>query len=454
MNIRKIVKKVIPSEAFRIIEPYGHWAEAVAENVVFGFPARNLNVIGVTGTAGKTTVCTAITHMLHQSGYKVGMITTVAIDYGDGNGPQENSTRMTSLGSLKLLQAIKKMKAAGVEWLVLETTSQAMAQHRVWGVPYSIVAYTNLTHDNVHYHGSFERYRDAKLMMFAQCNRNQRGKRTGIVNADDPNGHFFADAIAHPITYGIQAGDLRAHDVDLSPTGSKFVARVGDDTYTITSHLPGDFNVYNCLAAIGVCRVVGLSREQIEQGIASLQSVEGRMNTIDEGQDFGVIVDYACTPDAFTKLFAAIKPAVKGRIIAVFGSAGRRDELKRPIQGEIAGHNADIIILTEEDDRDQDGMRILDEIAAGAEKAGKVRGKDLLLIHDRAEAVQKAIDLAKKDDMVLLLGKGEERVIITNKPGFTPTAGHIYNEATDTIQRDYNETATARKVLKQRLRKG
>ncbi|HEY1835369.1 MAG TPA: UDP-N-acetylmuramyl-tripeptide synthetase [Candidatus Saccharimonadales bacterium] len=450
MNPRKIVKKVIPGKIFSRVEPYGHFGEAVAENVAFGFPTHNLKVIGVTGTAGKTTTCTLITHMLRESGYKVAMVTTVAIDYGDGRGPQPNSTRMTSLGSLKLLKAAKKMKAAGVEWLVLETTSQALAQYRVWSVPYTIVAYTNLTHDNFHYHGTFERYRDAKLKLFKQCNRNRRGQRVGIVNADDENGHFFAEAIAHPVTYGIKKGELRASNIKLSPTGGNFHAKLGDDGYDIASNLPGEFNVYNCLAAVGVARAVGLTREQIEKSIASLKMVDGRMNAVDEGQDFGVIVDYACTPDAFDKVFAAIKPAVKGRVITVFGTPGRRDELKGPLQGENAGRNADIVILTEEDDRDQDGARLMELCASGAEKASKVRGKNLLLIHDREAAVQKAIDLAQKDDMVLLLGKGEERVIITNKPGFTPAPGHIYNEATDTIRRDYNETAAARAALKNR----
>ena len=453
MNTRKIVKKVIPKGLFPAIEPYGHWAEAVGENIIFGFPTHGLKVIGVTGTAGKTSTCTLITHMLRESGYKVAMITTIAIDYGDGRGSQPNSTRMTSLGSLKLLKAAKKIKAAGGEWLVLETTSHALAQHRVWGVPYSIVAFTNLSHDNVDYHGTFERYRAAKLLLFKQCNRNRRGQRVGIVNSDDPSGSIFASAIAHPIGYGIKSGDLQAKDIQLTPTGSHFRAVIGTDDYDITCHLPGEFNIYNCLAAIGVSRAAGLSKQQIEQSVASLQSVEGRMNTINEGQDFGVIVDYACTPDSFTKVFEAIKPAVKGRIITVFGSAGRRDELKRPIQGEIAGRNADIVILSEEDDRDQDGMKILEEIAAGVEKAGKVREKDLLFIHEREAAVQKAIDLAQPGDMVLLLGKGEERVIITNKPGFSATPGHIFSEASDTIRRPYNETAVAREALNRRLKK-
>jgi len=453
MSFRSTVKKVIPSGLFPAVEPYGHLAEAVLENVAFGFPARKLKVIGVTGTAGKTTVCTLITHMLRESGYKVAMMTTVAIDYGDGQGPQYNTSRMTSLGSLPLLKAIKKIRGNEVEWLVLETTSHALAQHRVWGIPYSIVAFTNLSHDNVDYHGTFENYRKAKLRLFQQCNRNRHGQQIGVTNVDDPSGEIFAQAIKHSVRYGIKNGDLRASQPQLEPTESRFTATINDETYNIVTHLPGGFNVYNCLAAIGVARAAGLNKEQIEQSIASLPSVEGRMNLIDEGQDFSVIVDYAPTPDGFEQVYAAVKPTVKGRIITVFGSAGRRDVLKRPIQGEIAGQNSDIVILTEEDDRDQDGLQIIEEIAVGAEKAGKVKEKDLFLIHRREDAVQKAIDLARKDDLVLLLGKGEERVIITNKPGFKPTAGHIYNEATDAVKRPYNETQTARAALCKRLGK-
>lgn len=453
MSFRKIVKGFIPSSLFPAVEPYGHLAEAVVENTMLGFPTRKLKVIGVTGTAGKTTTCTLITHMLRESGYRVAMITTVAIDYGDGRGAQHNESRMTSLGSLKLLQAVKKMRSNRVEWLVLETTSHALAQHRVWGVPYSIVAFTNLSHDNADYHGTFERYRAAKLMLFRQCNRNRRGQRIGVTNVDDPNGEMFAQAIAHPIRYGLEAGDLKAKSIELSMAQSQFQAVIDGDIYEITTHLPGTFNVYNCLAAIGVTRAVGLTKQQIEQGIASLKSVDGRMNSIDEGQDFSVIVDYACTPVGFEKVFATIGPLAKKRVITVFGSPGRRDELKRPIQGEIAGEHSDIVILTEEDDRDQDGQKIMEEIAAGVEKAGKKRDKDLFFIHKREDAVQKAIDLAKTGDMVLILGKGEETVIITNKPGFTPSPGHVFNEATDTIRREYNDTAAVKAAIHKRLSK-
>lgn len=450
MSLRSVVKKLIPKSLFIKIEPYGHWLEAIIENIIYLFPLRGLQVIGVTGTAGKTTTCTLVSNILKENGYKVATMTTISIDYGDERGPIHNTSRMTSLGSLKLIKAVKQIKANNVEWLILETTSQALSQHRVWGVPYTIVGFTNLGHDNFHYHGSFEKYRQAKLMLFKQANKNRSGYRVGVVNIDDPNGHYFAKAIKYPLTYGLKNANLMATDIKLSPSGSQFKAKIDNDVYSIKSNLPGLFNVYNCLAAIGITRTVGLSIRQIEKGIASLKSVEGRMNSINEGQDFGVIVDYATTPETFKEVFSTIKPVVKGRIISVFGSAGRRDESKRAIIGEIAAKNSDIVILTEEDDRDQDGIKILEEIAAGVKKAGKILNQDLLIIHDREAAVNQAIKMAKKGDMVLLLGKGEETVIITNKPGYKPSAGHIYNEATDTIRKPYNESAVARAALKSR----
>ncbi len=443
MSFRLLVKKLIPRSLFSKVEPYGHWFEAILENIVFGFPMKGLKVIGVTGTAGKTTTCILVTNMLREAGYKVAMMTTISIDYGDGKGPKHNNTRMTSLGSLKLIKAVKRLKSNRVEWLVLETTSQALTQHRVWGVPYSIVGFTNLGHDNFHYHGTFENYRKAKLMLFKQANRNHQGLRTGIINIEDSNGEYFVKAIKHPITYGLKTGDLQASDIKLEATGSRFKAVISTDEYDIKTNLPGLFNVYNCLAAIGITRSAGLTKKQIEQGIANLKSVEGRMNAISEGQDFGVIVDYATTPETFKAVFTAVKPIVKGRIIAVFGSAGRRDESKRPLIGEVAAKNSAIVILTEEDDRDQDGLQIIEAIAKGAERAGKKRGKDLFLTHDRKQAINQAMGLARPGDMVLLLGKGEETVIITNKPGFKPSLGHVYNEDTDTIRIVHNDTETA-----------
>jgi UDP-N-acetylmuramoyl-L-alanyl-D-glutamate--2,6-diaminopimelate ligase len=222
----------------------------------------------------------------------------------------------------------------------------------------------------------------------------------------------FASTVANPTTYGIRMGDIVATDIQLGGTGSTYTAKVGEDTYTITVNIPGEFNVYNSLAAVAVGRKVGLSKEQIEKGIAALESVEGRMNAIKEGQAFQVLVDFASTPDGFEKFFTSVRPLVKGKLIAVFGSAGRRDESKRAEQGSIAAKYADVIIATEEDDRDEDGMHILQQIAEGATQNGKVLDSTLFLIPNREEAIGFAFAQATTaDDMVVLLGKGHEKTI-------------------------------------------
>jgi len=407
MNPRKIVKKFIPKGLFPAIEPYGHLAEAVLFNTINGFPARGMKVIGVTGTNGKTTTSFMVHRMLHEAGFKVGLMTTVAYGVGDDIRPQVH--HMTNVPLPELMQRLKWMRKQGIEWLVFETTSQGLAQNRVWGVPYSVAVMTNVTHEHLDYHKTFERYRDAKRKLFKIANKH--GLRTGIINAEDPSAELFKSDIAHPITYGVGVGDVRAVDVKLTPDGSTYTAKASDESYDIHCQIPGSFNVSNSLAVVCVGRALGLSKAQIEQGIAALTGVEGRMTTIDEGQDYSVIVDFAHTPDSFEKLFKDLRPVVKGKLICMFGSAGRRDEGKRTVQGELAGSYCDEVVITEEDDRDIDGQEIMDQIAAGAEKAGKVRDKDLFLVHDRTEAIQFAVDRAQKGDTVILLGKGHEKTI-------------------------------------------
>lgn len=409
MNIRKIVKKFIPKNLFKTIEPYGHLAEAVLFNVKNGFPARGLKVIGVTGTNGKTSTAYMIHRMLQDAGYKTGLMTTVA--WGVGEDIRAQQQHYTTVPSPELMRRLKHMRAEKVDWLVMEITSQALAQNRAWGIPYSIAVMTNVTHEHLDYHRTFERYRDAKRKLFKLANRNLQGLRIGIINAEDPSASLFAADIQDPILYGIEQGALRAENVDLKPSGSDYTARIGEDMYKIHCNIPGSFNIYNSLAAVAAGRAAGLSREQIEKGIAALAGVEGRMTRIDEGQDYDVIVDFAHTPDSFEKLFKDLKPVVAGKLIVMFGSAGRRDEAKRTVQGELAGQYCDEVILTEEDDRDIDGLAIMDEIAAGAEKAGKTRNKDLFLVHDRTEAITFALKRAKKGDTILLLGKGHEKTI-------------------------------------------
>jgi len=412
MSPRSLVKKIIPRKLFRVIEPYGHLAEAVIFNIIYGFPARGLKIIGVTGTNGKTSTSFLIYRMMHEAGYKVGLMTTVA--YGAGGVVKPQIHHMTNVAVPELMQRLKWLKKQRVEWLVLETTSHALAQHRVWGIPYHVAVMTNVTHEHLDYHGSFERYRDAKRLLFKMCNRNQKGLRTGIINADDSSSKLFESDIARPLTYGVKNGQLKAVDIRLTPLGSSFTVVSGirkDLKLYIKVNLPGSFNIYNALAAVGVGFALEMEPEQIRRGIAALEGVEGRMTNIDEGQDFSVVVDFAHTPDSFEKLFKDLRPVVSGKMIAMFGSAGRRDEAKRAVQGRLAGEYCDEVVLTEEDDRDVDGLEIMDQIAAGAKKSGKIRDKDLFLVHDRTNAIRFTLNRAKKGDTVLLLGKGHEKTI-------------------------------------------
>jgi UDP-N-acetylmuramoyl-L-alanyl-D-glutamate--2,6-diaminopimelate ligase len=451
--MRSVVKRVVPVGLFEKVAPLGHKLEAVFWNVLYGFPGRGLKVIGVTGTNGKTTTTFLIHHMLVEAGYKAGLMTTVA--YGVGNDIRPQVHHMTNVGPRELMVRLKQMKAEDMEWLVLETTSHALAQYRTWGVPYSIAVITNITHEHVDYHKTFENYRAAKRRLFQLAQRNARGRRLGVVNADDPHSVDFAAETENSVSYGVEAGDVRARDVQLRADGISYTATAGTETYHITSHLPGSFNVYNTLAAVCVGQAVGLTREQVEQGIASLEGVEGRMATVDEGQDFSVIVDFAHTPDSFEKLFKDLRPVVKGKLIVLFGSAGRRDEAKRAVQGKLAGEYADEVVVTEEDDRDCDGQEILDMIAGGAEAAGKVRDKNLFLVHDRPEAIAFALSRATSaDDTVLLLGKGHEKTIERNGPRAAELR-HLKQDDSNTerVRTDpWDEIATTKEALRELLK--
>jgi UDP-N-acetylmuramoyl-L-alanyl-D-glutamate--2,6-diaminopimelate ligase len=417
MTFRSAVKALIPKKIFRVIEPYGHLAEAVLFNLLYGFPAKNMKVIGVTGTNGKTTTCFLIHKMMVEAGLKAGLMTTVGWGVGKDIKPQIH--HMTNVAVPELMRRLKEMKKQNVEWLILETTSHALAQNRVWGIPFSVAVMTNVTHEHLDYHGTFERYRKAKLKLFRLANANKKGLRTGVINAEDKSCQLFVKSITNSLTYGVKAGNLRASNINITASGSSYEAKIynssmrqtQDEEFKIQTKLPGEFNIYNSLAAVGVGRVIGLSKSQIEKGIGALESVEGRMTTINEGQPFKVIVDYAHTPDSFEKIFKELRPLVKGKMIVMFGSAGRRDKAKRSVQGEIAGRYCDEVILTEEDDRDEDGYQILEDIAAGAKKAGKVFNKNLFLVHNRKQAIKFALKHAQAGDMVLLLGKGHEKTI-------------------------------------------
>ena len=407
MSLKTMLMDKIPYYN-QLVLPY-HLAQAVGAAVKYGFPGKKMRVIGVTGTNGKTSTSFMIWKMLNMAGYKTGLMTTVAWGVDE---LVEQVEHMTTVDSETLNRRMQKIAESGAEFLVLEITSHALVQNRIFGVPIEIAVMTNVTHEHLDYHKTFEKYRDAKRKLFKKV-------QFGVINGDDESWSQFASDVDKYITYGIKNGILRAKKVSLEASGVEYeVANQGIDKdkqeslLKIRTQIPGRFTVYNSLAAVAVGMKLGLTDKEIEDGIGALKSVEGRMNRVDEGQNFEVIVDYAHTPDAFEKVFESVVPSKKKRIIALFGGAGRRDETTRVERGEIGAKNSDIVIITEDDSRDEDRMMIAKEFARGAEKVGKKLGKDLWIELDRRKAIELAISLAKKDDIVLVLGKGHEKTIL------------------------------------------
>ena len=436
MSVKTFLMDRVPNYNNLVI-PY-HKLKAMAMAYKYKFPGKRMRVIGVTGTNGKTSTCFLIWKMLNIAGYKTGLMTTVAWGV---DKLEEQVEHMTTVDAETLNQRMQKIAESGAEFLVLEITSHALAQNRIFGVPIEVAVMTNVTHEHLDYHKTFENYRDAKRKLFKMA-------KYGVINEDDKSWSYFVDDVKEYITYGINGGILRAEKVELLAEGVKYQVEIPNvnsgnnkkktknEIAKIRTHIPGKFTVYNSLAAMAVGLRLGLSIPEIEKGILALESVEGRMNRVNEGQDFEVIVDYAHTPDAFLKVFESVVPGKKKRIISLFGGAGRRDESTRAERGEIGAKNSDIVIVTEDDSRDEDRKMIAEEFAKGAEKEGKILGKDLFIILDREEAIQKAIDLAKKDDIVLVLGKGHEKTILRAE-GAVP----------------FEDLKVTRKILKKKMQK-
>ena len=424
MSVKTVLMDRIPNYNNLVI-PY-HKLKAMMMAHKYKFPGKRMRVIGVTGTNGKTSTCFMIWKMLNEAGHKTGLMTTVAWGV---DKLEEQIEHMTTVDTETLNQRMQRIAESGAEFLVLEITSHALAQNRIYGVPIEIAVMTNVTHEHLDYHKTFKNYRDAKRKLFKVA-------QYGVINEDDESWSYFASDVDEYITYGINGGILKAEKIELAAEGVKYEVKEADEKLKIRTHIPGKFTVYNSLAATAVGLKLGLTKKQIEDGILALVSVEGRMNRVNEGQDFEVIVDYAHTPDAFIKVFESVVPGKKRRIISLFGGAGRRDESTRAERGEIGAKNSDIVIITEDDSRDEDRTLIAEEFARGAEKAGKTREKDLFVILDREEAIEKAISLAKKDDIVLVLGKGHEKTILRAE-GAVP----------------FEDLKVVRKVLKKTIKK-
>lgn len=389
----------------------------------YGSPAADLRVVGVTGTKGKTTTSTLCAHVLDAERHRSGLMTTVEFKIG----PRwwENATRQTTPEALEVQAMLRDMVTDGCDYAVVEASSHALSPrwNRLGDCQFDVAVFTNVTHEHLDYHGSVEQYRRDKARLFellhapAAGTSDRKRRKVAIINLDDPYAPLYVEAAGTEvdlITYAVEhpAASLRAVDIQTSRHGTRYRVQTAWGTADIELRLPGMFNVYNSLAALAVGLGEGLDISSCAEALAWVAGVTGRMEQVELGQPFSVVVDYAHNPDSFGQVMSMLRPLTDGQLIAVFGSAGERDHAKRAIQGRIAAQHCDLLVITDEDPRDEDRETILEEIAAGARAAGKREGVGYLKIADRADAIRAAFERARPGDIVMLLGKGHESCII------------------------------------------
>jgi UDP-N-acetylmuramoyl-L-alanyl-D-glutamate--2,6-diaminopimelate ligase len=378
----------------------GRKALATTAANFYGQPAQALKLVGVTGTNGKTTTTSLIDSILRASGAKTGLLGTIAYHTPKGEHPAPNTTPE----SLDLQSFFAEIRDGGGTFATLEASSHALAMDRLWGCHFAAAVFSNLTRDHIDYHKTFENYFAAKRRLFEGTGAG--APDVAVINTDGEWGKKLAGLAKKTLTYGLQNGtDLKAKKFQLSFNGLNFTAQTPNGAIQVESALVGRINVYNILAAIGAGIGLGISNEVIETGIGNLQAVAGRFQRVDQGQPFLVVVDYAHTDDALENLIRTARELnAKGRIITLFGCGGSRDRTKRPIMGETSGRLSDLTILTSDNPRQEDPLKIISDIVVGMQKSG---GK-YMIEPDRAKAIYLSIEEARAGDIVLLAGKGHE----------------------------------------------
>ena len=375
---------------FQRLKNIYHKFVAFLANLFFLFPGRKLVVVGVTGTDGKTTTVSLIYHILKSAEKKVSMLSSISAYIGDKE--YETGFHVTTPSPFALQKFLKKAVDQGSEYFVLEVTSHALDQHRIWGIPFKIGVLTNVTNEHLDYHKTYENYVKTKEKLL-------RVAKIAVVSKDDGSYKLLGEARKTKkdenwITFGL------SKNADLNPANFPFESKV----------LLGDFNKLNALSAAACCRVLGLSDKSIKDAIKTFKMPTGRFDFVYR-KDFSVVIDFAHTPNAFEQILSSLRPEVLGRIIHVFGSAGERDRLKRPVMGEISAKFADVLVLTAEDPRSEDPDKIIDEVASGIKK----KDVEVLKITDREKAIKAALEMVRAGDLVLITGKAHEKSMTFGK---------------------------------------
>lgn len=379
--------------------------------VIYRFPSKKIKVIGVTGTDGKTTTVNLIAHLLNSNGLKTGMISTTA--FLIGSKKIVNKTKRTSVSPFLMQSLLRQMYQSGCKYVVLEVSSHALEQKRFWGVDFDVAVLTNITPEHLDYHKNMEEYRSAKAILFQSLSQSFQKKnqpKIMVLNENDPVfTKFWQYSANRKLSYSLtHSSDFKAENILLQAGFSEFVLCFHAEREKIRLNLIGEFNIENALAASAVCFALGLNLAKIKIGLESFAGVEGRMEKIEAGQTFDVIVDFALTPEALRKLFETTRQFTQGRIIGVLGCAGERDREKRPVIGKMAAEMLDIFILTDDETYSEDGNKIRDEIKNGIAETQKKQNQDWYEIPNRLEAIRSALKIAQKGDTVLIPGMGSE----------------------------------------------
>jgi UDP-N-acetylmuramoyl-L-alanyl-D-glutamate--2,6-diaminopimelate ligase len=420
-----IVQRTVDAPIAQVVVDDPALVLAVAGTWWYGDPSAELGVVGITGTDGKTSTARFAASVLEAGGWQTGIVSTIGGRIGGAD--EADPPHATTPQAPDLQLALRGMVAAGDRAAIVETTSHGLALGRVDGVRYDVAVFTNLSHEHLELHGTYEAYRAAKRSLFERVAISERNPakplpgwpRTGIVNVDDAAAATFAEATkeagARLLTYGRDAAaDLRLLEVADDGRRLQITWQGPTGRHGAALQVAGRFNAYNALAAAAVGAAIDVEPAAVIAGLEGLRSVPGRMQRVERGQPFGVVIDYAHSPKSLQLVLDELASAAEARggaLIAVFGSAGERDVEKRSMMGRIAAERARLVVATDEDPRNEDAMSILEAIAQGAEAAGGVRGHSVLLIQDRREAIREAFRAARAEDVVVLAGKGHERSI-------------------------------------------